>query len=206
MSTTLSRTFILLLFVVFTACNSSKAQEGTPSGQADASPEEPKTMEQEDIIAVTRGTIPENPRPRLKAVLDETIPEDIWLVYCHVSAAKSVHPSFRFSLSRNGNLYFVERSKKTKDHKVPFDKLLPEEPTFSLSESQIAAIEASLKDLDFFNHPGSEETDSRDGHYDLIRVNQGCKSHTVVYYAIKNNLIAQLQKIDLLERVCVFYM
>ncbi|MBW2704329.1 MAG: hypothetical protein JRF33_26220 [Deltaproteobacteria bacterium] len=145
--------------------------------------------------AVTRDTISETPRPRLKAILDETIPEDIWLVYCSVSAGKSVHPSFRFSLSRNGKVYFVERSKKNKDHKVPFDKPLPKKPSSSLSAAQMATIEASLKDLDFLHHPGYEGVDGRDGHYDVVRINQDGKIHTVVYYAVKNELVDQLEKI-----------
>ena len=68
------------------------------------------------MATVTRDTISENPRPRLKAILDETI-------------------------------------------------------------------------------PGYEAVDSRDGHYDVVRVNQDGEIHTVVYYAVKNELVDQLEKI-----------
>ena len=144
---------------------------------------------------VTRDTLSTTPRPRLKAVLNEVMPKEIWVVYCHISAGRSVHPSFRFSLDRAGRLYFVERSRKNKNHEVPFDNPLPSAPTASLSQDQLTTIEQHLDNVGFFGHPGYEARDSRDGSYDVVRVRRGDVVQTVAYRNVANPLVDMLRQV-----------
>ena len=143
----------------------------------------------------TREALPQGLRPRLKAVIEEEISEDIWIAFAHVMAGKSVFGSYRCSIAADGRAYFVSRSDEDKDHQVPFDQPLPEEPSAHLTEEQMAEIQAALEEQAFFEHPGLESRDSRDGSYDIIRVRRDGQIHTVVYLNVTNPLTTLLQTI-----------
>ena len=139
--------------------------------------------------------LPQILRPRLAAVVDEEIPTDIWIAFFHVMAGKSVFGSYRCSVAADGRLFFVARSTKNKDHEVPFDVPLPKEPSARLEKGQLEKIQAALDKQEFFQHPGWESRDSRDGAHDILRVRREDQIHTVIYLNVINPLIALLQTI-----------
>lgn len=139
-----------------------------------------------------KKSIPTNLGDRVAPVLDEAVPAEIWLAYYHVSKGRSSATNFRLSIARDGALYYVRRGKKNKDWKIAFDKPLPSSPTVTLSKDELASIQAKIKDVAFFDHPGYESQDARGGNYDVVKVRREGKVHTVVYDNVSNVLVAYL--------------
>jgi hypothetical protein len=143
----------------------------------------------------TFAQLPENYDSRLTAILSEPIPDDVLMSFYYIAAAKSPHPNYRWDLHQDGRLFLVHHSGQNVSYEITFDQPLPLQPNTILSNDEIETLYSQLEQAKFFEQPGFQKTDAKDGNYVVVRVHMADKFHEVVYQNVEDPFVEYLYSI-----------
>lgn len=119
------------------------------------------------------------------------------LRYQYIALAPTVATNFRYVLHDDGRLYFAQNSSAPND--PIYNTPLPSEPTRTLSESELAAVNAALDAVDFFNQPALVSVKARGGALMVVAARRGDMVHEVWYENGNNPLLELLHGLALPE-------
>jgi len=145
-----------------------------------------------------RGPLPAHVDPRVDAILTETVPDDVVLVYASIGRRSPVL-NYRWNLDRAGHIFFVRRGDSA-DDAIAFDQPLPDKPSEKLDSWHLKEVLATLVLHHVYDHPGYERgPGSGGGDFVIVRARQPDTGvlHTLVFDNSRPELL------DFLEAVTV---
>src|SRR6185436_14191093 len=76
----------------------------------------------------TRDKLPSPFDVRVQRALAAPLADDVAIAFDHITMAKSPKTNYRFTVTTDGSVFYVQRSSKAGDWQVPFDQPLPGKP------------------------------------------------------------------------------
>lgn len=154
---------------------------------------EPHKPEVKAMDEVNRGKLPTDLDVRVERALALPAPAETVLEFLMVGRTKRPVGNYRWALTADGNLFYVQHSGGSGDWQVPFDRPLPARPVRTISASEVTALLDRLAAAGFFVHPAYEANPQVDGgEYQIVRARRGADRHTVVYENVSPPLAAEL--------------
>jgi hypothetical protein len=140
-----------------------------------------------------RDQVPRDYDPRLTAILQEPVPDDVLVRFYYMAASKNPSANYRWDLHRDGRLFWVRHSGKDVTYENTFDRPLPKKPSRVLTEVEMCALEGQVERAGFFEQPGWQKPSlSRGGAYVVVRARRGDQIHDVIYENIENPFVEYL--------------
>jgi hypothetical protein len=131
---------------------------------------------------IVRSPLPDPFDFRIMAVLREPVPDDVAIAFLSIAMENSPTSNYRWNLTLDGSLFYVQHSRKPGDWRITFDLPLPSKPGMQLDAAAVQALVAKLEAAGFFEHPGYEANPkTADGSYFVIRARRGKGVHSVVF-------------------------
>lgn len=145
----------------------------------------------------TRDKLPASFDLRVTRALAAPLADDVVIALDHVAMAKSPRTNYRFTATRDGAVFYVQRSAAPGDWQVPFDQPLPGKPARTLPAGAVDALVGKLTAAGFFDHPGYEaDLQAEDGDFWIVRARKGKEVHAVVYQNVRPSFLADLTAIS----------
>jgi hypothetical protein len=144
-----------------------------------------------------RDKLPSQFDVRVQRALGAPLADDVVIALDHVAMAKSPNTNYRYTLTRDGALFYVQHSTKPGDWQVPFDQPLPTKPSTRVDAAKVDALVAELTSAGFFDHPGYEaDPQTEDGSYWIVRARRGKDVHAVVFQNVQPPYLADLTSLS----------
>ena len=194
------RRLALFLPLVLAACKGSSHNEaaarpsvGLPVTTA------PATDASQGSAMATKDVRDHLPTPfdvRVTRVTEAPLPDGVVLELSHVAMGKLPYRNYRYQLTADGGLYYVQHSGTPGDWQVPFDRPLPAKPSMQLDPAAVAEQLTKLEAAGFFDHPGYQANPTaEDGSFWIVRARRGDDVHTVVFQNVQPDYLASLAAI-----------
>lgn len=194
------RHLVVTASLLLATCKGSSHNEPAPRPGLQISPSTPAPSSapaldanQGSAMATTdvRDKLPTPFDARVTRVLEAPLPEGVVLELDHVAMAKLPYSNYRFQITADGSLYYVQHSGTPGDWQVPFDRPLPDKPSMKLDPATVTEWVAKLEAAGFFDHPGYQANPNvEDGSFWIIRARRGEDVHAVVFQNTKPDYVA----------------
>ncbi len=144
-----------------------------------------------------QGELPPQLDLRLRRALDDKLADEVVLALDHLAMAKSPRTNYRFTLTRDGALRYVQHSGAAGDWQVPFDRPLPGKPSAQVPAAKVASLLAQLEAAGFFAlAPYQADPQVEDGWYVIVRARGPGGLHAVVFQNLQPPLFAELSALS----------
>jgi hypothetical protein len=191
---------LLAMLLALVGCTQTGEPDRGRQAPALARPAPPARPSPDAGAAMTNLVRDKLPSPfdvRVQRALAAPLGDDVAIAFDHVAMAKSPKTNYRFTVTTDGSVFYVQRSNKPGDWQVPFDQPLPGKPARKLEAGKLDALLARLASAGFFDHPGYEaDPGTEDGSYWIVRARRGKDVHAVVYQNVQPAFFADLTAIS----------
>jgi hypothetical protein len=189
---------LALSMIVLAACASHDPPGGRAEPSAEARPASPAPARKPTDAGAAmskniRDKLPAQFDVRVQRAIATPLADDVVIALDTVAMGKSPSYNYRFTLAKDGSLFYVQHSTKNGDWQVPFDQPLPAKAATKVDAAKVDALLAKLTAAGFFDHPGYEaDPQTEDGTFWIVRARRGKDVHAVVFQNVKPPFLGDL--------------